>query len=620
MFTYGLLITIGSLAYTIVLALVYFSKKRLSLIRNKLYFSLLVSLIVFECTEIIAIVLLKYVNIEIITTIAWRFHWLVGIFIFGLLYTYCKTYIRNIQVYKLKDLYKSSKKLGLMTIILGIFMIIYTFLPFEGLDINNLTFIPGITAYIVGIAFIMIVFFIVFDLLKYHKYTSSKIQFSVWIMIVITIIIVFFQLIFPHVSFVPFGFTLEALFMYFMVENPDLETINELQKLKDEVDRAGKAKLDFLFNMSHDIRSPMNAIVGFSNFLAKMNTFDEKQVREDIENIKISGNNLVDIINNILDISKIETGEETLLLREYSLNNLVSDLPNVIKARIGERPIKLLMDVDQNISAKLSGDTTKIYQILMNILTNSAKYTEVGRITMKVTSTKDRDYEILHFKISDTGYGIKPEDHDKLFKKFNRLDEATNKEIEGTGLGLVITKKYVDIMNGKIWFESEYEVGTTFYVDIPQKVIDSRTLKEVSFQEEEIDHGKVLDCSNYKILIVDDNRLNVKVAARLLEKYNFQIDCLYSGRDCVYKIKEGIHYDLIFMDHMMPEMDGIRVLHIIKKLEGYYIPPVVALTANAMTGMKEMYLNEGFSDYLSKPIKVEELDRIIVKYFGNRGE
>ena len=618
MFTYGLLITIGSLAYTIVLALVYFSKKRLSLIRNKLYFSLLVSLIVFECTEIISIVLLKYVNVELITVIAWRFHWLVGIFIFGLMYTYCKTYIRNIKVYSLKELFSKSKKLVFMTIVLGIFMLVYIFLPFEGMDINKLNFIPGMTAYIVGIAFIIIVLFIVFDLLKYHKHTSSKIQFSVWIMLVITVIIVFFQLIFPHVSFVPFGFTLEALFMYFMVENPDLETINELQKLKDEVDRAGKAKLDFLFNMSHDIRSPMNAIIGFSNILSKMTTFDQEQVREDIENIKISGNNLVDIINNILDISKIETGEETLVEREYCLNNLVRDLPNVIKARIGERPIKLIMDVDQNISAKLYGDTTKIYQILMNILTNSAKYTEVGRIVMKVTSTKDRDYETLHFKLSDTGYGIKPEDYDKLFMKFNRLEDATSKEIEGTGLGLVITKKYVDIMHGKIWFESEYEVGTTFYIDIPQKVIDSRTLREVNYQEEDNDTEKVIDCSKYKILIVDDNRLNVKVAARLLEKYKFNIDCLYSGKDCVYKIKEGIHYDLIFMDHMMPEMDGIRVLHIIKKLEGYYIPPVVALTANAMTGMREMYLNEGFSDYLSKPIKVEELDNIIMKYFGNR--
>lgn len=618
MFTYGLLITIGSLAYTIVLALVYFSKRRLSFIRNKLYFSFLISSMAFQITEILAIVMLKYVNIYEVTRIFWRIHWLTGIFSFGLLYIYCITYIRDIHVYTLKELFAKCKKLKLFTSLIGLFMIVYIFLPYEGLDINDLTFVPGITSLIVGSGCMMIEFLIAYDLLKYHKQTSSKIQFSVWIIIVVTVIINFFQVLFPYISFQPFGFTLGALFLYFMVENPDLETIKELQELKDEVDRAGRAKLDFLFNMSHDIRSPMNAIVGFSKFLTKVNTFDEKQIREDIENIKISGNNLVDIINNILDISKIETGEETLLLREYSLNNLVSDLPNVINARIGERPIKLIMDVDQNISAKLYGDTTKIYQILMNILTNSAKYTEVGRITFKVTSTKDRDIEVLHFKISDTGYGIKKEDYDKLFKKFNRLDEATNKEIEGTGLGLVITKKYVDTMNGKIWFESEYEVGTTFYVDIPQKVIDSRTLKEVNYQEEETKDEEVLDCSNYKILIVDDNRLNVKVAARLLEKYKFNIDCLYSGKDCVYKIKEGIHYDLIFMDHMMPEMDGIRALHIIKKLDGYYIPPVIALTANAMSGMKEMYLNEGFSDYLSKPIKVEELDRVIMKYFGNR--
>ena len=300
------------------------------------------------------------------------------------------------------------------------------------------------------------------------------------------------------------------------------------------------------------------------------------------------------------------------------MRKIVMQLSSVITAKLDQNKVKLNINISSDVPKFMIGDELKIYQILMNILTNAAKYTEVGRIKMEVTSTKDREYEVLHFKISDTGYGIKPEDYNKLFTKFNRLDDATNKEIEGTGLGLVITKKYVDIMGGKIWFESEYEVGTTFYIDIPQKIVDSRTLQEAGNQIEQEIENKTLDCSNYRILIVDDNRLNVKVAVRLLEKYNFKIDCLYSGKDCVYKIKEGIHYDLIFMDHMMPEMDGIRVLHIIQKLDDYYIPPVIALTANAMNGMREMYLKEGFADYISKPIKVEELERIINKYFGNR--
>ena len=250
-------------------------------------------------------------------------------------------------------------------------------------------------------------------------------------------------------------------------------------------------------------------------------------------------------------------------------------------------------------------------------MTNSAKYTEVGKINLKVTADIKGDEVTLHFKISDTGYGIKKEDSEKLFKKFSRLDSATANEIEGTGLGLVITKKYVDLMQGKIWFESEYEVGTTFYVDINQKIVDHKPMGELTEPTKADTEINFIDCSKKNVLIVDDNKLNIKVASRLLEAYKFNIDTSTNGKDCIYKIKEGLHYDMIFLDHMMPELDGIKTLHILKKLDGYELPPIVALTANAITGMKEMYLNEGFDEYLSKPINVVELNKLIIKYFGD---
>ena len=200
--------------------------------------------------------------------------------------------------------------------------------------------------------------------------------------------------------------------------------------------------------------------------------------------------------------------------------------------------------------------------------------------------------------------------------KFNRLENATAKEIEGTGLGLVITKQYVNLLGGRIDFTSTYGVGTEFYVEVTQKVLDRTPLGNLNKIEEEVKEKiDFIDCSKYRVLIVDDNLLNIKVAEKLLGRYNFQIDHCTNGKDCVYKIKTGTKYDIIFMDHMMPEMDGIETLHTIQKLDMFEIPPVVALTANAITGMKEMYLEEGFDDYISKPINIKELDKLILKYF-----
>ena len=327
---------------------------------------------------------------------------------------------------------------------------------------------------------------------------------------------------------------------------------------------------------------------------------------------------MLEIINNIWDISKIESGSDVLDEREYSIGSIIMELGSIIEARIASRPIKLVLDVDSNTPSKLYGDQTKVFQVLLNILTNSVKYTEVGKIKLTLKSVINKDMVKLKFKVSDTGYGIKKEDYDKLFEKFSRLDSAKTNEIEGTGLGLVITKKYVDLMGGKIWFESEYGAGTTFYVEIDQKIINAQSIgdvREPTGKSCDIDY---MDCSQYTVMIVDDNKLNLKVAERILKAYNFNVVLAKNGKECIYKVKEGKKYDMIFLDHMMPEMDGLEVIHILNKLEDYDIPPIVALTANAITGMREMYLKEGFDEYLSKPININELDKMIHKYFGEK--
>lgn len=612
----GLMLTIGSLLFIILLFIVYFSKQRFLSIRNKIYRYMLVIEIVLIVSEIIASLMAYYVDIEILNLSIYRIHWFTGIIWFSLLYYYSLVFLDNLQANNLIEIMFMNKRTKIITAIFIASGILYFFVPFERIDGLNVSYIPGAASYFVLAFCAFVVLMISFYTLKKAKQAPPRKKVSIWLMIIELLIIFILQLAFPNIGFSPIGAAVQMFFLYFNIENPDLKIISELETVKNEIEKSNKAKSDFLSNMSHEIRSPMNAIVGLSESLLNDPNFDLESAKADIKHISSAGNNLLDIINNILDISKIESGKETLDLREYSLGSILMELSSIIEARIADRPIKLIMEVDKNIPSKLNGDSTKLFQVLLNILTNAVKYTEVGKIKLMVMGDVKDDFVTLHFKISDTGYGIKKEDYDKLFEKFSRLDTATQNEIEGTGLGLVITKKYVDLMGGKIWFESEYEVGTTFFVDVTQKIINSKKLGSISEPQGDDKEISYTNCTGKKALIVDDNKLNIKVATRLLGPYNFDVDTVSSGKDCIYKIKEGTNYDIIFLDHMMPEMDGIEVLHVLRKLDGYNIPPVVALTANAITGMKEMYLKEGFDEYLSKPINVSELNKLIKKYFG----
>ncbi len=612
----GLMLTIGSLFFIILLLIVYFSKQRFLSIRNKIYRYMLVVEVILLISELIATLCVIYCDNDFINFLIYRVHWSTGIVWFSLLYYYSLVFISDINANNLLEVMVIDKKTKIMSIIFMIAAIGYFFIPFETLDPNWVSYIPGPASYYVLGFCAFSVFSIVYYILKNGKNVSSRKKISVSLMIIELVIIFVLQILFPYIAISAIGAAVQMFFLYFNIENPDLKIISELETLKNDIERSNRAKSDFLSNMSHEIRSPMNAIVGFSETLLNNPNFNEETARTDIKHIASAGNNLLDIINNILDISKIESGKETLEKREYSLGKIIMELSSIIEARLGDKPIKLIITVDKNIPSKLYGDSTKLFQILLNILTNSVKYTEVGRINLSVVGNSNGDYETLKFKISDTGYGIRKENYDKLFKKFSRLEAAKTNEIEGTGLGLVITKKYVDLMGGKIWFESEYRVGTTFYVEINQKIVNNSAIGDITEPVKSKEEIKHIDCSSFNALIVDDNNLNIKVASRILGNYKFNIDTVTSGKECIYKIKEGKKYDIIFLDHMMPEMDGIETLHVLRKLDGYELPPIVALTANAITGMKEMYLKEGFDEYLSKPINISELDKLLNKYFN----
>ena len=614
----GLILSVGSLLFLLLLLISYFSKRQFKAIQNKLFRWLLVLSFLLLITEIVSAVYFGMDRLELVTNVLYRIHWLIRVIWFMVLYFYSLCFLDNLEYDNILDLVKENIRVKIVLILSVIALIIYFFIPFMDMEYETFTYIPGMAAYFILSYSALLIIAIMLYMFKRGENITKRDQVSLIIMMIEMVIILLFQVAFPKVAILGLGIAIEMYFLYFYIENPDLRIIKELEEVKKDIERSNRAKSDFLSNMSHEIRTPMNAIVGFSDTVLNDSNFSADRTKSDVGHILTAGNSLLEIINNILDISKIESGSDTLDNREYSLASVVMELTSIIEARMATRPIKLYVDIDKNTPTMVYGDQIKLFQILLNILTNAVKYTEVGKIKLVLKSTVNKDKVLLQFKVSDTGYGIKKEDYNKLFEKFSRLDSATSNEIEGTGLGLVITKKYVDLMGGKISFESEYGVGTTFFVDIEQKIIDATPIGDIREPEKNRHQIDFIDCSKYTIMIVDDNKLNLKVAERLLKSYNFNIDTFSNGRDCIYKIKEGKKYDMIFLDHMMPDLDGIEVIHIIKKLEDFNIPPVVALTANAITGMREMYLEEGFDEYLSKPISIPELNKLVHKYFDKK--
>ncbi len=614
-----LILTIGSFFFLISLLTALFSRKLDLKFSNKSYISLIVIVILLLVTEIIAFLTYIYTDYDLISKILLKIHWFTGFGTFYILYIYLLSVLDKNNSNSLGEFIKTKKKYKIFTIMTIISVLAFILVPFKDMDKTNYDFIPGGPAYIV-IGYIFVTLFMM--IYEFHKNKSNKISYIVYIIIAVVAIAFTFQMMFRNIAFFGLGATIIVFALYFVTVNPVIRLTKDIDDLQKSIERSRKAKGDFLSNMSHEIRSPMNAILGFSDTSSmSQNNFDKDRVLNDVNYIKSSCKNLLDIINNILDISKIETGDDTIELKDYSLRNLILDWVGVAQTRLESKNIKFNVEIDDNLPNMYNGDSTKIYQIVLNLLTNSIKYTEVGKIDLKISGrVTGSDTAVLEFKVSDSGFGIKDEDKDKVFKKFQRLDDANENEIEGTGLGLVLTKRYAELMGGKLWFDSEFGAGSTFYFEIPQAVVDSTPMGDINtiIQAENTSGKNYLDCSQYKVLIVDDDELNLNVTERLLKVYNFKIDKVDNGKDCVYKYKLGEDYDIIFLDDVMSGVSGIEVVGIIRNVVGYRQPIIVALTANAIAESKKMYIEKGFDDYLAKPIDTNELDRLINRYCNKK--
>ena len=395
----------------------------------------------------------------------------------------------------------------------------------------------------------------------------------------------------------------------------------ELSEAAKQANQANEAKSSFLSTMSHDIRTPMNAILGLNEMVLRDS--EDENIKVYAESIKTAGGTLLGIINDILDFSKIEAGKMEIINVDYSVASLLNDLVNMVQNKAEDKGLSINLNIDRNIPKLLNGDEIRIKQIIINILSNAVKYTKQGYITFSVHAHKLQnkpDSVKLMVSVADTGIGIKTEDLDRLFTAFERIDEKSNRNIEGTGLGMAIVQRFLSMMDSHLEVESEYGKGSTFSFELEQKVVDWDPIGDLeeafrrSANERATYHEK-FTAPDAKVLVVDDTAVNLTVFASLLKRTGLQIDTAESGDECITLFKNR-HYDVIFLDHMMPDKDGIETL---KEMKGITDTPntgtpVICLTANAISGMREMYTNAGFDDYLTKPIDAERLETMLLQY------
>ena len=588
---YNMYIPLCGLIINIVLLVIYRLKVTNLRKENRIYFNMISDAFVLTFFCLIAVYLI-YINYNTnIILLANRIECIAIVNYFANLLSYV-SYLTKI------DNKKNKKILNIINIILTLLVL---FMPLELKVTNDLNYMvtvgPAIVVTSIAAALALICIFYIS--LKYKKQIEGKLVPIVCLLIFFLIVLITRSIV-PEFICLEFFANVALLLMMFTIENPDLKMIQELEEAKTRADNANKAKSDFLSSMSHEIRTPLNAIVGLSEDMKDRDVCPDI-MKEDLNDIIDASHTLLEIVGNIMDINKIESEKMEIVEVSYNFKEEISSLARVQSIRIKDKKIDYKINISEDIPYELIGDKQHVKEIINNLLSNAIKYTDEGIVAMNITCFNNNDICNLEIEVYDTGRGIKKEDLKRLYNKFDRLDVEKNSTIEGTGLGLAITKKLVELLQGTINVESEYGEGTKFNVIIPQRIGNNTS------KDEKVITNNIIDYSDKKILIVDDNKLNIKVAKRNIEDLNFkEIDECYNGLECLEKIKNGKKYDIILMDIMMPIMDGEQVLKELKNIKDFDTP-VIALTADAIAGSDEKYKNEGFVDYVSKPFNKDTI-------------
>ena len=597
---------IFSFFYIVFLSILYFSKSRLDNKENKIYKTLLITnfvgIIIQIVCEMASTINIYYLNLVVTKLLLLYFIvWII------LLFSYV------LEISNLNN--KIFKGFNIAVLILSVIMV--TILPYNFYSdgANGIYYTYGLdTKYTYLLSILYTTLISIISIIR-HKEMTTKKSIPIYLLVFFFIISGLLQYLRPEITIIVQIETFICLIMYFTIENPDLKMIEQLNMLKDQADKANRAKTDFLSSMSHEIRTPLNAIVGMSEDISTYEGELPAQIKEDANDIQVASQNLLEIVGNILDISKIESDKMEIAEISYNFKEDAKALAKINSTRIGDKHIDFKVYISDDIPDFLLGDKIHIKEVLNNLLSNALKYTEEGIVAFNCKCINQDDTCNLIISVQDTGRGIKQEDIDKLFNKFERLGVEKNTTTEGTGLGLAITKKLVEMMGGKITVTSTFGQGSLFMVNIPQK-IDRNTVMTQNSEVIVIGENNEVDYSTKKVLVVDDNPLNIKVATRALSNLNMQIDSVTSGQACIDKINAGAVYDVILMDIMMPGMSGETTLAHLKANPNFNLP-VIALTADAVSGAREKYLSAGFNDYIAKPFNrdqiKEKLDLIFKK-------
>ena len=605
-----------SFFYILFLTVLYFSKERLNNTENKIYKTLLISNIFGIIIQIICEILSIY-HVEIITEIVTK-----------ILLIYFIVWLALFFQYVLEISSKSKKLISIIsTVLVIVSMISIIILPYDAYfnlkeGIYYTTGLDTKFTYSISILYCFIIFMIM--IIK-RKTLSKKKSIPIYLLLICFVISGMIQYFYPSITIIVQIEAFICLIMYHTIENPDVKMLEKIEIAKLHAEKANQAKSDFLSSMSHEIRTPLNAIVGFSEDIRDyIDSGDTARIKEDADLIVSSSETLLEIVGNIIDISKIESEKLDIVEKVYNPKEEIEKLTKATATRIGDKPIDFHLSIAPDIPYELIGDSGKVKQVINNLLTNSIKYTEQGEINLRIECINQDNISVLKITCQDTGRGIKKENIEKLFNKFERLDIERNTTTEGTGLGLAITKSIVEMMGGKINVQSRFGEGSIFIAQIPQKI---QTLMSPVGNVEEIsvpiqkahieEQPRIISSESNnnvkKVLIVDDNKLNITVAKKVLDEIVDEVESVMSGQECLDKINAGEKYDVILMDIMMPEMSGETAFKKLQEISGFDIP-VIALTADAESTSKAKYLSEGFNDYIAKPFKKDEIKSILDKY------
>ena len=608
---------IVSLAYCLLMAIVYLYKRKAY--KNKsltslFYLLLIIGVLIVGVIEIVCVWAIANLNNPLLVEILCRVHILVDIQIFTLAIVYC--YVATVDDTSFTEYTKVRRYLGIFVLIFDSALYMITlFFPIEYNAVINPHWVlfRGPALYPVYLLGIITCLYSSYLIWRYRKTNPKELTIPAAYFGVTFIIFVLIQLIFFDYG-INYIYTLIAYFMigtFFTIESQDTKLLRDAEESRNEAEQASEAKSNFLASISHAIRTPMNTILGYSQSLLEERELTEEKVKSDTLEIKSASTNLLELINNILDISRIESGKEEIEAKEYKIEELLREINSLIISRISKDQLDFKINVDSNMPTSFKGDSDKIYKIIVNVLLNAIKNTNYGNVSLDVGGAYVGSLFKLSLIVSNSGHVMTEEEFNKDFDEFSQ--EADSQGTSKERLGLIVAKRLVTLMGGAVDFRNETGKGTRYIISLDQEVVDDMKIGTIFIESVGSSTDEVLDLTGLSALVVDDNNVNIKLATRLLKQFNLDITTASNGQECVDIAKDQT-FDIIFLDHMMPGMNGVDAVHVLR--DNGAEMPIIALTANSYSGSREKYIEEGFTDYLPKPFQYKELNKILKKYMG----